>query len=124
MLSETLEGEGVEMRRVTYNKLVRDRIPEIIAAAGHHPRTRVLDDAEYTAQLRRKLVEEVEEFITSNDAEELTDILEVLFAIASQMGIDPQLLDELRRSKKIKRGGFEAKIFLIDAESHEETNTC
>ena len=124
MLSETLEGEGVEMRRVTYNKLVRDRIPEIIAAAGHHPRTRVLDDAEYTAQLRRKLVEEVEEFITSNDAEELTDILEVLFAIATQMGIDPQLLDELRRSKKDKRGGFEAKIFLIDAESHEETNTC
>ena len=124
MLSETLEGEGVEMRRVTYNKLVRDRIPEIIAAAGHHPRTRVLDDAEYTAQLRRKLVEEVEEFITSNDAEELTDILEVLFAIASQMGIDPQLLDELRRSKKDKRGGFEAKILLIDAESHEETNTC
>ena len=119
MLSETLEGEGVEMRRVTYNKLVRDRIPEIIAAAGHHPKTRFLDDAEYISELRRKLVEEVEEFNTSNNAEELADILEVLFAIASQMGIDPLLLDELRRSKKDKRGGFEAKVFLIDAESHE-----
>ncbi len=137
MFSETLEnavkmadsldsraGEGLEMKRVTYNKLVRDRIPEIIAAAGHHPKTRVLDEAEYTAELRRKLVEEVEEYNTSNDVEELADILEVVFAIASQMGIDPLLLDELRRSKKDKRGGFEAKVFLIDAESREERNSC
>jgi len=53
------------MKRVTYNKLVRDRIPEIIAAAGSRPKTRVLDEAEYISELRRKLVEEVEEFNTS-----------------------------------------------------------
>ena len=111
------------MKRVTYNKLVRDRIPEIIAAAGSRPKTRVLDEAEYISELRRKLVEEVEEFNTSNDAEELADILEVLFAIASQMRIDPVLLDELRRSKKEERGGFEAKVFLINVESREERNT-
>lgn len=112
------------MRRVTYNKLVRDRIPEIIAAAGHHPKTRILDDAEYISELRRKLVEEVEEFNTSNDTDELVDILEVIYAIASQMGIDRTLLDELRRSKKDERGGFEAKVFLISTESRERHDTC
>ena len=109
----------MKMKRVTYNKLVRDRIPEIISAAGSRPKTRVLEEAEYISELRRKLVEEVEEFITSNDAEELADILEVLFAVASQMGLDPMLLEELRRSKKDKRGGFEAKVFLINVESRE-----
>ena len=116
-------GEGVEMKRVTYNKLVRDRIPEIIAATGSRPKTRVLDEAEYISELRRKLLEEVEEFNISNDTEELADILEVLFAIASQMGIEPMLLNELRQSKKDKRGGFEAKVFLINVESREERNT-
>lgn len=111
------------MKRVTYNKLVRDRIPEIIAATGSRPKTRVLDEAEYISELRRKLLEEVEEFNISNDTEELADILEVLFAIASQMGIEPMLLNELRQSKKDKRGGFEAKVFLINVESREERNT-
>ena len=111
------------MKRVTYNKLVRDRIPEIIAAAGSRPKTRVLDKAEYISELKRKLVEEVEEFNTSHVAEELAGILGVLFAIASQMRIDPVLLDELRRSKKEERGGFEAKVFLINVESREERNT-
>ena len=107
------------MKRVVYNKLVRDRIPEIIAAAGDRPTTRVLDEAEYIAELRRKLVEEVEEFNTSDDAEELVDILEVVFALASQMGLDQKQLDKLRNAKKEQRGGFEAKVFLIHTESRE-----
>ena len=107
------------MKRVVYNKLVRDRIPEIIAAAGDRPTTRVLDEAEYIAELRRKLVEEVEEFNTSDDAEELVDILEVVFDLASQMGLDQKQLDKLRNAKKEQRGGFEAKVFLIHTESCE-----
>lgn len=107
------------MKRVTYNKLVRDRIPDIIAAAGDRPTSRVLDRAEYIHELRRKLVEEVGEFNTSNDAEELIDILEVVYAIASRMGIYPILLDKLRQSKKEKRGGFDAKTILMNTESRE-----
>lgn len=110
------------MKRIVYNKLVRDRIPEIITAAGDRPITRILDEAEYIDELRRKLVEEVEEFNISDDAEELVDILEVVYAIASRMGIDPILLDKLRNAKKEKRGGFEAKVFLIHTESSEERN--
>jgi len=107
------------MKRVDHNKLVRDRIPEIIAAAGDRPTTRVLDRAEYIHELRRKLVEEVGEFNTSNDAEELVDILEVVYAIASRMGIDPIQLEKMRNAKKEKRGGFETKVFLIHTEPRE-----
>lgn len=116
--------ECTEMKQVDYNKLVRDRIPEIIAAAGDRPKTQVLDEDEYIHELRRKLVEEVEEFNTSCDAEELVDILEVVYAIASRMGIDPIMLDKLRNAKKEKRGGFEAKVFLIHTESDDERNEC
>lgn len=110
------------MKRVVHNKLVRDRIPEIVAAAEDRPTTRVLDEAEYIRELRRKLMEEVEEFNISDDAEELVDILEVVYAIASRMGIDPIVLDKMRNAKKEKRGGFEAKVFLIHTESAEERN--
>lgn len=56
----------------------------------------MLYDAEYIYEFKRKLVEGIEEFNTSNDAEESSDILEILFAIMSQMECDPLLLDELR----------------------------
>ncbi|MGD0246388.1 MAG: nucleoside triphosphate pyrophosphohydrolase [Streptosporangiaceae bacterium] len=47
--------------RVAHHKLVRDQIPEIIAAAGRQPVTRVLDQAGYQAALRAKLIEEARE---------------------------------------------------------------
>ena len=107
------------MKRVDHNKLVRDRIPEVIAAAGDRPTTRVLDKAEYIYELRRKLVEEVEEFNASDDAEELVDILEVVYTIASSMGVDPIQLDKMRNAKKDKSGGFEAKVYLIHTDQFQ-----
>ena len=59
-------------------KLVRDRIPEIINESGRHCSVRVLDDAEYYIELKRKLVEEVDEFLAETNLEELADILEVI----------------------------------------------
>jgi predicted house-cleaning noncanonical NTP pyrophosphatase (MazG superfamily) len=43
---------------------VRDRIPEIIQAAGKKCATAVLEDSEYLAQLERKLTEEWDEYLT------------------------------------------------------------
>jgi predicted house-cleaning noncanonical NTP pyrophosphatase (MazG superfamily) len=65
------------------NKLVRDNILDIIRAEGLDPIIHVADDQEFAAQLRAKLNEEVDEFLTSDDdLEELADILEVLHALA------------------------------------------
>lgn len=71
--------------RVTYNKLVRDRIPEIIQSQGHRAVTHVLDDDSYHAALLAKLVEEAQEARDASAQElpaELADVLQVLQALA------------------------------------------
>ena len=71
--------------RVAYNKLVRDQIPDIIAATGSQPSTRILDHVSYRGALRSKLLEEAQEAEAAADeqlASELADVLEVLRALA------------------------------------------
>ena len=68
-----------------YNKLVRDKIPEIIAQQGESANIRVLSDKEYTAALEQKLDEETAEFHKEKNLEELADILEVVSRKASAM---------------------------------------
>lgn len=93
------------------SKLVRDRIPEIIRAAGKEPVTRVAASGERMGLLRAKLDEEVREFLESDDdPEELADILEVLLALAAQLGMDHDQLEKLRAAKERERGGFAAGI--------------
>ncbi len=93
-------------------KLVRDRIPEIINESGRHCSVRVLDDAEYYIELKRKLVEEVDEFLAETNLEELADILEVIYALTKAIGYDEKKLDEVRNKKNSERGAFEQRLFL------------
>ena len=95
-----------------YNKLVRDRIPEIIESSDKTPHTRILDSDEYLTELDRKLDEECAEFHKDMNVEELADIMEVVYALASAVGSSPDELEQVRREKAEKRGGFEQKIFL------------
>ena len=67
-----------------YTKLVRDKIPEIITRSGVRPVTQVLDANVYQQELRRKLQEEVAEFIESENVGELADILEVVYTLAAE----------------------------------------
>lgn len=95
-----------------YNKLVRDKIPEIIKSKGGTPITHVADDDEYWQKLKEKLTEEVNEFIESDNEEELADILEVLNAIFDFKKIDRIKLEALRIEKVNRRGAFKNKIIL------------
>ena len=99
-----------------YNKLVRDKIPEIIEAGGETPVTRILDDEEYKLCLEEKLNEEVAEFHRDQNAEELADILEVLFALNESLGYSRQELMDVYQQKHEKRGGFSQRIYLISKE--------
>ncbi len=95
-----------------YNKLIRDRIPEIIKQKGKVPLTHIADNGEYWQKLKEKLKEEVDEFLKNANEEELADILEVIYAICHFKKIDKKEL-ELQRVKKAKeRGGFKEKIIL------------
>lgn len=95
---------------MSQSKLVRDKIPQIIRDTGAEPVFRVADAEEYRGLLRAKLVEEVEEFLTSEDPTELADVLEVLLALAGDLGVDRDHLEKLRTAKAFERGGFADRI--------------
>lgn len=99
-----------------YNKLVRDKIPQIMESNGEKAITKILNDEEYTKALHTKLDEEVLEFHQDDNAEELADILEVVFALAKSKGYSEEELLALRNKKREQRGGFDDKIFLIAKE--------
>ena len=105
------------MELKVYNKLVRDKIPEIIKAAGGAPETRTLDDAEYKKFLRLKLVEEAGETNAAKTREdmvkELGDVLEVMEAIMKNEGVTREEVDSLKQRRRDERGGFEKRIYLI-----------
>ena len=105
-----------------YNKLVRDRIPEILAQSDLCAFFRSLSPSEYMKFLEKKLDEEVEEFHESKDVEELADILEVLIAITNEKGYSVDTLWAERLKKRTERGGFERKILLIGIEEAEVKN--
>ena len=98
----------------TYNKLVRDLIPEVIEASGNKCRTRVLSDEEYLEMLDAKLDEELAEYHKDQNIEELADLLELIRAAAIARGYTLEELETARAEKAKKRGGFKKKIFLID----------
>lgn len=101
---------------IVYNKLVRDKIPEIIEADGKTCKTRILDDEEYLAALEEKLNEEVAEYQKDKNLEEMADVLEVLQAICVAKGYSLEELEAMRAKKAEKRGGFADKIFLETVE--------
>ncbi|MBQ8835107.1 MAG: nucleoside triphosphate pyrophosphohydrolase [Oscillospiraceae bacterium] len=99
-----------------YNKLVRDKIPAIIEAQGERPHIRILEGEEYTRRLEQKLDEEVAEYHADKNLAELADILEVVCALAEDLGHTKEELLEVYREKHEKRGGFRDRIFLISKE--------
>ena len=95
-----------------YNKIVRDKIPEIIEASGKSCYIHYLEQEEYVVALEQKLNEEVAEYQSDKNLEELADILEVLQALCVAKGHSLEDLEQLRKEKAIERGGFDNRIFL------------
>ena len=100
-----------------YDKLVRDRIPEIVRGNGETPVTRRASDEEYRERLVEKLEEEVAEFRADRTAEELADVLEVVHAIREHEGIGTDELRALRERKADERGRFAERIVLEEVRS-------
>lgn len=100
------------MHTKVYNKLVRDRIPEIIEADGKICVYEILSDEDYVYLLDQKLNEELSEYQESKSLEELADLLEVMQAVVKARGWTLEKLEQVRADKATKRGGFEKKILL------------
>lgn len=95
-----------------FNKLVRDKIPEIIESRGEKSYTKILSDGEYKEQLDVKLQEEVKEYLQDDNVEELADIVEVIYAILEYKKVNLEDFEKIRKDKVQKRGAFNKKIFL------------
>ena len=102
-----------------YNKLVRDRIPEIIEASGNTCITEILSDEDYLRMLDAKLDEELAEYHADQNIEELADLIEVIQACAVARGYTIEELERVRAEKTAKRGGFEKKILLKEVVERE-----
>ena len=100
------------MPTVRYNKLVRDRIPEIIEKDGKTCETEVLADKDYLAMLDAKLDEELAEYHQDKNIEELAELIEVIYAVAEARGYSNEQLESVRKEKAEKRGAFKEKVFL------------
>ncbi|MBQ6285031.1 MAG: nucleoside triphosphate pyrophosphohydrolase [Bacilli bacterium] len=99
----------------TFNKLVRDNIPNKIESNGEIAITRILTDEEYKIELEKKLNEELNEVLSSSGKdrlEELADMLEVIKCLAKLEGSSIDEVIDIAQQKKLKRGSFDKKIFL------------
>jgi predicted house-cleaning noncanonical NTP pyrophosphatase (MazG superfamily) len=100
----------------TYNKLVRDNIPNMMIKKGLVPKTKILTDHEYIKELNRKLSEEVNEYLEDKTIEELVDIEEVIRNILDYKNTSLEEFEELRKEKVQTKGSFKKRVFLIEEE--------
>lgn len=103
----------------SYNKLVRDNIPNIISKNGEKPIIRVLTDEEYIRELNLKIEEEVKEYLLDFSVEELADIEEVIRAILDYKNVSYEEFENVRLNKVNKRGAFKERIFLERVEDEK-----
>jgi predicted house-cleaning noncanonical NTP pyrophosphatase (MazG superfamily) len=107
---------------IRYDKLVRDRIPEIIEAHGERCTMRTLGDEEYGQCLDQKLAEELAEYQTSGEVGELVDLVEVVRAIVAHRGVSWDTFEQLREHKNQERGGFRDRLLLESVFTPDDKN--
>ncbi len=104
------------MIKVFHRKLIRDKIPQVIEAAGDKYEVRVMGEKEYEKELKKKLVEEAKELNEvpkKTLVNEMADVLELLKSISEFYKIDFKLVEEKQVQKRKERGGFKKRLFLI-----------
>ena len=104
------------MHTKRYNKLVRDRIPEIIKSDGKTCIIETLSDTQYLEMLDAELNEELSEYQESKSLKELADMLEVMRAVVNARGWTWEQLEQIRQEKAAKRIGFEKQILLKEVQ--------
>jgi predicted house-cleaning noncanonical NTP pyrophosphatase (MazG superfamily) len=106
--------------RKEYNKLVRDRIPEIIRQSGNQCEVANMSEVEFRQALREKLLEEAQETAVAtpeNLVSELADLQEVIDALLTVYGIEREDVLTEQRRKRAERGGFDQRLRLLQTDS-------
>ena len=95
-----------------YDKLVRDKIPDVLSSLGKVYEISNADLDELRVYLGKKLQEEVNEFLENPCIEELADIQEVVYGILNAYDWSNIQLIEKVESKRKSRGAFNLGIIL------------
>lgn len=98
--------------KIPYNKLVRDRIPEILDAEGKEYSIVKCEEEDILSYAKKKLLEEAMEFVENPCAEEAADIIEILKFICSRMGFYEIQIEAAGISKYARKGGFQKNYIL------------
>ncbi|MGR5962264.1 nucleoside triphosphate pyrophosphohydrolase [Bacillus paranthracis] len=102
----------------TYNKLIRNKIPQIIKSNGKTPTTRILPEEEYIKEICKKTEEELTEYLEAttkeHKLEELSDLLELINALAEHEGTTLKEINNIRKKESRRKRGFSDRIFLIE----------
>jgi predicted house-cleaning noncanonical NTP pyrophosphatase (MazG superfamily) len=110
---EVSKVQKTDLKQKVYNKLVRDKIPEVIMKSGKSCEVEISQGKERYKLLEYKLMEEVNEFLKDKNIEELADIMEVLFGLADNLGYSEEDLIRKRNEKREERGGFKEGVVLL-----------
>jgi predicted house-cleaning noncanonical NTP pyrophosphatase (MazG superfamily) len=113
-IPEKTSQKETKMETIHHNKLVRDKIPEIIAQSGKQCTVEVLDNETYLRMADAKLDEELAEYHESHSLEELADLMEVIYAVTQARGHTLEELETVRAKKAAARGAFQKKLLLRD----------
>ncbi|MDK2904537.1 MAG: hypothetical protein PWP16_1357 [Eubacteriaceae bacterium] len=102
--------------KVEYNKLVRDKIPQIIKDSGRTCEYKVLGDSEIKDALKEKLIEKAQIFSNKPSEDELSDIYELLNAIVETYDYEPLHIDYLKLQNKENKGTYSNRVYLISVD--------
>ncbi|MGE7627744.1 nucleoside triphosphate pyrophosphohydrolase [Bacillus cereus] len=101
---------------------MRNKITQIIKTNGKTPTTRILPEEEYIKELCKKPEEELTEYLEAttkeHKLEELSDLLELINALAEHEGTTLEEINNIRKKKAEERGGFSDRVFLIEVTDH------
>ncbi|MGE1008772.1 nucleoside triphosphate pyrophosphohydrolase [Bacillus cereus] len=102
----------------TCNKLIRNKIPQIIKTNGKTLTTRILPEEEYIKEICNKTEEELTKYLEAttkeHKLEELSDLLELINALAEHEGTTLEEINNIRKKKAEEKGGFSDRVFLIE----------
>jgi predicted house-cleaning noncanonical NTP pyrophosphatase (MazG superfamily) len=100
------------VEEILYDKLIRDKIPEIIENAGKEYEIHKADEQEYIEKLLLKVEEELAEFKEDPSIAEMADLFEVLDAVIGYYDFDKEQIKDYQEKKRKERGGFKRKLIL------------
>lgn len=109
-----IDLKKINMKTIKYNKLVRDKIPEIIENDGKISKIKKVKGEEVIKLLNKKLDEELSEYKENEDIEELADLVEVVYGILHHKGMSLKEFERMRTEKNRKRGSFNDGILLLE----------